>query len=49
LGIGVLTLAALGLRYARLERLGRSATVVAVTINVTLGLVIVALEVVLAH
>ena len=49
LGIGVATLAALGVRYARFERFGRTATIVAVTINVALGLVIVALEVVLAH
>jgi hypothetical protein len=49
LGIGVATLAALGLRYARLERLGRTATLVAVAINLALGLSIVALEVALAH
>lgn len=49
LGIGVATLAALGLRYARLERLGPTATIVTVAINVALGLVIVALEVALAH
>jgi hypothetical protein len=49
LGIGVATLAVQGVRYARVERLGRAATLVAVTINVTLGLVIVALEVALAH
>jgi hypothetical protein len=36
-------------RYARVERFGRTATLVAVTVNVTLGLVIVALEVALAH
>lgn len=49
LGIGVATLAVLGVRYARVERLGRIATLVAVTINVTLGLVIAALEAALAH
>jgi hypothetical protein len=49
LGIGVATLAALGLRYARVERLGLTATIVAVAINLALGLVIVALEVALAH
>jgi hypothetical protein len=49
LGIGVATLAALGLRYAHVERLGRIATLIAVAINVALGLVIVALEVALAH
>lgn len=49
LAIGVATLAALGLRYARVERLGLAATIVAVAINLALGLVIVALEVALAH
>jgi hypothetical protein len=49
LGIGVATLAALGLRYARVERLGLTATIVAVAINLALGLVIVALEVAVAH
>lgn len=49
LGIGVATLAVQGVRYARVERFGRTATVVAVTVNVALGLVIVALEVALAH
>ena len=49
LGIGVATLAAQGLRYARVERLSRTATIVAVTVNLVLGLVIVALEVALAH
>ena len=49
LGIGVATLAAQGVRYARIERLGPTATLLAVAVNVALGLVIVALEVVLAH
>ena len=49
LGIGVATLAVQGLRYARVERLSRTATIVAVTVNLALGLVIVALEVALAH
>jgi hypothetical protein len=49
LGIGVATLAAQGVRYTRVERLGRTATLLAVAVNVALGLVIVALEVVLAH
>jgi hypothetical protein len=49
LGIGVTTLAAQGLRYARIERLGRAGTVVAVMANLMLGLVIVALEVGLSH
>jgi hypothetical protein len=49
LGIGVATLAVQGVRYARVERLGRTATLVVVAVNVALGLAIVALEVVLAH
>jgi hypothetical protein len=49
LGIGVATLAVQGLRSARVERLSRTATIVAVTVNLALGLVIVALEVALAH
>ena len=49
LGIGVATLAVQGVRYARVERLGRNATLVVVAANLTLGLVIVALEVALAH
>jgi len=49
LGIGVATLALQGVHYARVERLGRTATLVVVTVNLALGLVIVALEVVLAH
>lgn len=49
LGVGVATLAVLGLRYARVERLGSIATLVAVVINVALGLAIVALELTLAH
>ncbi len=49
LAIGVATLAVQGVRYARVERLGRTETLVAVAVNLTLGLAIVALEVVLAH
>jgi hypothetical protein len=49
LGIGVATLAVQGVRYARIEQFGRTATLVAVTVNLMLGLVIVALEVALAH
>jgi hypothetical protein len=48
-GICVATLAAQGLRYARLERLGRVGTLVAVALNLALGLVIVALKVVVSH
>jgi hypothetical protein len=49
LGFGVATLAVQGARYARLERLSRGATILAIALNVTLGLVIVALEVLVAH
>jgi hypothetical protein len=49
LGVGVATLGVAGWRYARLERMGHVGTVAAVTVNVVLGLVIVALEVLLAH
>ena len=49
LGIGIATLAVQGVRYARVERLGRTATLVVVAANLALGLVIVALEVLLAH
>ena len=49
LASGVATLAIVGARYARLERFGRLGTAVTVAVNVLLGLVIVALEVLLAH
>jgi len=49
LGIGVATLAVQGARYARVEGFGRTATLVAVAVNVALGLVIVALEILVAH
>ena len=47
--IGVATLTAQGLRYARLERLSRLATVFTVGLNLALGLAIVALKVAVAH
>ena len=47
--LGVATLAVQGLRYARLERLGRAGTVVAVAVNVGLGLTIVAVKVLVGH
>ncbi len=47
--LGVVTLTAQGIRYATLERLSRSATFVAVTINLAIGLGLVALEVLIAH
>jgi hypothetical protein len=49
LGIGILTLAVEGARYAAIERLGGAATLVQVGINVSLGLVIVGLKVLVAH
>lgn len=49
LGIGVATLAMQGLRYAGVAGFSRAGTIVAVAVNVSLGLVIVALEVALGH
>lgn len=49
LGIGVATLGAQGLRYAQRERMGRAGTLVAVSVNVALGLVIVALKALVTH
>jgi hypothetical protein len=49
LGVGVGTLAGQGARYAKIEQLGRTGTLVVIALNVFLGLVIVALEVLLAH
>lgn len=49
IGIGVVTLALQGLRYARVERLGTAGTLLSVSANLALGLVIVALKVVVAH
>jgi hypothetical protein len=48
-GVCVANLAAQGLRYARLERLGRVGTLSAVALNLALGLAIVALKVVVTH
>ena len=47
LAIGVITLAAQGLRYARAERLGQTGTIVAVAANTALGLAIVAMKAVI--
>jgi hypothetical protein len=47
--LGIVTLAGQGLRYARVERLGRGGTVLVVTVNVTLALVLVVLEVLVSH
>ena len=49
LGIGLATLAEQGFRSARVAGFTRTGTVVAVTVNLSLGLVIVALEAALAH
>ena len=49
LAIGLATLAVEGFRYARLERLGRAGTLVAVAVNLGLGLLVVALKAGLAH
>jgi hypothetical protein len=49
LGIGVATLGAQGLRYARGEHMGRAGTAVAISVNLALGLVLVAMEVLVTH
>jgi hypothetical protein len=49
LGIGLGTLAAEGIRYARLEELGLGGTIAATGLNLALGLIVVALKVLLAH
>ena len=49
LTVGLLTLAVQGFRYAQIERLGGTGTVVAVAVNLLLGLTIVALKTALAH
>lgn len=49
LGIGLGTLAAEGIRYARLERLNLGGTLVATGLNLALGLIVVALKVIVAH
>lgn len=48
-GVGVATLALQGLRYAKVERLGPTGTIVAVAVNLVIGLAIVALKLVVAH
>lgn len=49
MGFGIVTLIVEGVRYAAVERLGRLATAVTLSINVALGLVIVGLKAVLGH
>jgi len=48
-GIGVVTLAAQGVRYAHLEQLGRVGTIVTVSLNLVFALALVAAEVLIAH
>jgi hypothetical protein len=49
LWIGVIALAAQGVRYSQLERLSRSASLVTICLNLAVGLGLVALEVLIAH
>lgn len=49
LGLGVITLTAQGARYAGVERLSATGTLVTVTVNLVIGLAIVAAEVLIAH
>ena len=49
LWLGVAVLAAQGIRYARLERLSPSSTIVTIGLNLAIGLALVALEVLIAH
>jgi hypothetical protein len=49
IGIGLATLAAEGVRYARIERLGRLGLLAAVVGNILLGSCVVLLKVVVAH
>ena len=48
-GVGLATLALQGLRYAWIERLGRTGTVVAVALNLALGVALVVLKVIVSH
>jgi hypothetical protein len=48
-GIGLFTLAAEGYRYGRLEQAGLGGTIVAMSMNLGLGLAVVGLKVALAH
>ncbi|HTS72599.1 MAG TPA: hypothetical protein VMG74_02675 [Gaiellaceae bacterium] len=49
LGLGLVTLGVEGLRFSRLEGLGRTGTLAATGLNVALGLFVVALKVIVAH
>jgi hypothetical protein len=48
-GAGVATLTVQGVRFARLERLSRAGTTIAVAVNLALGLTIALLKALLAH
>jgi len=48
-GLGLVVLAVQGLQFARVERFGTLRTVFAVTVNVGVGLILVAAKVVLTH
>jgi hypothetical protein len=48
-GIGLAVLGTQGVRYARVERLSRTGTVVAVMANLSLGLIVVALKALVIH
>jgi hypothetical protein len=48
-GLGLFVLAAQGLVFARVEQLGRLGTLLIVAANLTLGLLLVALKLLLAH
>jgi len=49
LAIGLVTLAAEGLRYARFRGFGRAGTLGAIVVNLSLGLLVVVLKVAVAH
>ncbi len=49
LGVGLATLAAEGVRYARVERLGLTGTLAVTAANLALGALVVVLKVVVAH
>jgi hypothetical protein len=48
-GVGILALGVQGIRYARLEDLSLLATVASVSLNLALGLAIVAVEAFVTH
>lgn len=48
-GVGIFTLGVQGVRYARLEHLGRAASITTVSLNLVLGLALVAVEALVTH